>query len=57
MLLQDIGNDGFHRMIKTELPSKSFNNNEAITHQLNNHEFVSTYLTFKSFNYKLLILI
>ncbi|KAE9538815.1 hypothetical protein AGLY_005397 [Aphis glycines] len=37
----DIGNDGFHRMIKTELPSKSFNNYEAITHQLNNHEFVT----------------
>lgn len=41
MLLQDIDIDGFHRMTKTELPPKSLNNNEDITHRLNNHEFVS----------------
>lgn len=42
MLLQDTDNDGFHRMTKTDIPPKLFNNNDGITRRLNNHEFVST---------------
>lgn len=54
MLIQDIDNDGFYRMTKIELPLKSSNKNEDITHQLNNHKFVSTcYLIKNCLFYKL----
>lgn len=40
ILLQDFNNDGFHYMVKTDLPDKTFSHSEHITNQLNNHEFV-----------------
>lgn len=40
VVAQDYDNDGYHVMVKRDLPLKSHHHSEDITNRLNNHELV-----------------